>query len=810
MMRRILGWALMALLTAIAGCGGGGSSDGDGGTCMLCGSGGSGSSSTTVADLRFTLSATNIANKAPEAVTVKVTAVNSLNQTISDVSVVLTADSGGVVTSESAATDSAGVLTATLGMGSNATPRTITLTAVSGSVTRTTTIAVVDSVSGGSASMSIALSSETVTASQPATVTVTLHDANGAVVPNTVVNFSTLAGLGSFSASSALTNTSGVASVALYPVKSSASGADYVQASATVNGTALTATAGFQITSTSVTIQSFTSDLGGNALSAYGQANLTVSLSGVPIGTPVALSINSLCANKNKSTITPTTVSTSNGVATFTYKDVQCGATDTADTVTVSITGTSTSATLSLPLTSPTASSLGFDSASPQVIYLKGSGFVETSTVTFVVRDQAGNALPNQSVDMVPTTIAGGLTMDGGTTQVTKLSDSDGKVTVRINSGTVPTPVRVKATLQGTNISTVSSNLSIAVGLPSQLNFSLSQGTINIEGMNFDGTANTYTIIASDRLGNPVPAGTTVNMVAEAGQVAPQVFTTVTNGLGGATANFQSSEPRPADGRVTVLAYALGEESFLDTNGNNVYNAGEDFQDLGDIFLSRKFSVTYNPAQSDQYISLDKAGGAACAAHSSFLLDLNASIPSVAGTTCDGVWGKTYVRRSIETVFSTSASRMLWFRDGAGSMGNVSNGIKLDSNCRKFTITTSDDGFSTSSGDYFLLGRGAVYNVPINGLLTFLVADANNNRLNPMPAGTTITAAGTKGLGVAVVGTPVPSTASPSAASLSYLFDGASSGTVTVQTTSPKGVTTAYVFDLTTSSTPPSGAACTQ
>ena len=55
---------------------------------------------------------------------------------------------------------------------------------------------------------------------------------------------------------------------------------------------------------------------------------------------------------------------------------------------------------------------------------------------------------------------------------------------------------------------------------------------------------------------------------------------------------LRSSNPRPNEelhgltkGRVTILAYALGEEDFLDANGNNVYDANESFVDKSpDIF----------------------------------------------------------------------------------------------------------------------------------------------------------------------------------------------------------------------------------
>ena len=809
MMRCILGWALAVSVLLLTACGGGG---GNAGSCLLCGGDGGGSTNTgnAATDLRVDLSALTMANQLPQPITVTVTAVNASNQIVPNAPVVVTANNGGVVTTTAATTDSSGVLTATVGMGSDSTPRTITITATSGTIAKTASVSVVTGASGGTATMNVGLSSQTVTANAPATVSVTLLDANGIAVPSTVVGFSTVAGLGTFSSTTALTNAQGVASVALYPVSSTASGADNVQATATVNGTALTKTAGFQITATAVSISSFTSDLAiGGSLSAYGQANLTVNLSGITAGTPVALSVLSQCANKNKASITPATVTTSTGIASFTFKDAGCGATDLSDTITVSVTGTATSKALPIPLTSPAVSSLGFVAATPPTIFLKASGFAETSTVTFVVKDQAGNPLPNQSVDLTPTTTVGGLTMDGGTAKVTKLSDSNGEVTVRINSGTIPTPVRVTAVLTGTSITTVSSNLSVAVGLPSQLNFSLSQKTINIEGMNIDGTLNTYTVITSDRMGNPVPDGTTINFIAEGGQIQSQNFTKLANGLTSASAQFQSSEPRPADGRVTVVAYAQGEESFLDANGDNIWSSTEDYQDLGNVFLSRYFSVTYNSAQNDQYIGALTTG--TCHMPASNLLALDASIPSVTGV-CDSTWGKAYVRRAVETVLSTSDSRLLWYRQVTGGVQSTGSALLDTAGCSRFSIVTSNDGWSQSSTDYYLMSGSTLYNLPAKGgAVNFLVADTNTNRLNPMPAGTVITATGTSGISPTVGGgSPVANTSSATAAVIGIDFgDTTFSGTVFVTTRSPGGLGTTHAFGVSRATAPPSGSACT-
>jgi len=482
------------------------------------------------------------------------------------------------------------------------------------------------------------------------------------------------------------------------------------------------------------------------------------------------------------------------------------------------VTGTSATATLNLGLTSPAVSSITFVSATFSTIYLKGSGLNETSEITFQVRDTAGNGLPNQNVRLEPTTLTGGLTLDGGATAVTKLSDSSGNVLVRINSGTVPTPVRVKASLVAdASIATVSSNLSIAIGLPSQLNFSLSQQTINIEGYNVDGIPNTYNIIASDRLGNQVPDGTAINFIVEGGQVEAVKFTASAGGLSRASANFITSEPRPLDGRVTVLAYALGEESFLDVNGNNAFDSTEDFQDLGNIFLDRLFDDYYDKAL-DQFISLSISGSATCKTPSSTLLALNKSIPSIVRTrssegvdTCDTQWGKAYVRRATETVFATSSAWPVW-NSKPGSYytagGNAECKRKDQTDTTKDLIVGYVRGQDVRKAFYSLGGR--LYDVSRSGVLSFLVADANPVRLNPMAAGTTISVSATTGLTVRVDGgSPVPNTSEASFASVGYtLANGTNSGTINITFSSPGGLKTVWSQFISTDAAPGTAVPC--
>ncbi len=648
----------------------------------------------------------------------------------------------------------------------------------------------------GGPSIALALSSTTVTGANPATVTATVKDGTGAGVAGQVVEFRTVGGLGRFSSTSALTDPNGNASVSLQPATTATTGADQVVATTTVNATNVTATAGFQLTATQVTIASFTSDV--TTLAAYGQANLTVILGGTAAGTPVNVALSSGCVTAVKATLTPLNVSTTTGSASFTYRDAGCGAINTADTLQASITGTAVTASLSLPLTSPTVSSITFASAVPTAIYLKGSGLNETSQVTFQVRDAAGNGLANQAVTLSLVTAAGGVTLDGGTVPVSKVSDSLGNVLVRINSGTVPTSVRVRATLIASNISTVSSSLAVAVGLPSQLNFSLSQLTRNIEGYDRDGTTNSYTIIASDRSGNPVPDGTSINFVTEGGQIGAIQFTqTGGTGLSSATTNFASSQPRPTDGRITVLAYSLGEKSFLDANGDNVYETGESLQDLGDVYLSRSFTQIYDP-NLDQYISLTipgvPSGTSACVAPASPVLTLDKSIPSVPNT-CTGLAGQAYVRRAVETVFSTSTARPLW-----ASKPTIQY-VTTGSTCPKVTLQDLDpadpSGNSLASSDYYRFGVAGLYGLGPLGSVSFYASDANPVRLNPMAAGTQISVNASAGITVSVAGgTPVPNTSYASFATINYQFITASSGTMTVTFTSPSLLATSFTIPI--------------
>ena len=211
----------------------------------------------------------------------------------------------------------------------------------------------------------------------------------GAAVAGEVVTFTVVRGLAKTNVATALTDANGRAVVVLSPTSSTTAGADEVSAAASYAGTTLQSTKGFQIQATNVTLTAFTSAVA--ALGAYGQTTLTVGISGAAVGSPVNISVTSSCVSQGKATLSPATFIATTATVALQYKDNGCGALQTEDKLQASIVGGSGSVSLTLPVATPTASSLAFISASPEVIYIKGSGFTETSTLTFEVRDGAGN-----------------------------------------------------------------------------------------------------------------------------------------------------------------------------------------------------------------------------------------------------------------------------------------------------------------------------------------------------------------------------------------------------------------------------------
>ena len=446
---------------------------------------------------------------------------------------------------------------------------------------------------------------------------------NGQVVEGEIVQFSVdqsvaLVSLDPVSGSQ-LTSAQGTASVTVSSLGAS-TGAGRIKAEASIGGVAVTGAANF-FASGSVGTQPATLtlsglEIGSASVSAYGTTGVRVRVlqNGSPYTSAVTVNFTSSCA-AGKATVTSSAQTQPDGYAVATFVDNGCAQTaDSTVTITASIGSDSKSGATTVK--SPTSGSLRFVSAVPsdKSITLRGqggNGRQENATLTFQLVDVSGNGVGNADLCFDATTYAGELNLDGflpsnlpslpgsstlcgsdalSVVRYVKRTGADGKVSIQINSGTVPTPVRVRARALYPAVATVpletfSDTLSISTGLPLQRSFSLSVDKANIDGGNFDGEVAKLTIRLADQFSNPVPDGTVVNFVASGGAVC-----TADNGScktlnGACSCDFVSQARRPQDKRVVVTAYAVGLEDFDDSNGDNKYTAGESFSDLGDAFV---------------------------------------------------------------------------------------------------------------------------------------------------------------------------------------------------------------------------------
>lgn len=288
----------------------------------------------------------------------------------------------------------------------------------------------------------------------------------------------------------------------------------------------------------------------------------------------ISINFSSNCVVSGLASLTET-LSTVNGQVSNTFIDSGCGGNSgTTDQITATVTlsdATVIQAIASLEVMPVAIGSISFsDLTSHQIVMFDTSDNTNnaTTTATFVVKSDSDIPISGQEVSFSLTTEAGSLSLN----KTIATSNSDGEVKVTLTAGTAPTLVRVIASVAGLNGETITSQsdqISVTTGLPTQRAFSLATDTYNPEGWSFDGEVASLTARLSDTFGNPVPDGTAILFSAEGGQIESQCLTSE----GACSVTWTSANPRPDDGRVTIVAYAIGHESFIDSNGNNVFDA---------------------------------------------------------------------------------------------------------------------------------------------------------------------------------------------------------------------------------------------
>ena len=497
--------------------------------------------------------------------------------------------------------------------------------------------------------------------------------------------------------SSQLTDSSGIATIKVTRASATVGGAGTLTGAASILGsntsgtpvtTVVTGAVDYSVGAVvgAATLSLDTFEVGAASLAAYGTRQISVrAMLGASVAPSVQVSFSSSCGQLSPATA-PTN-SSGTATASFTATDVAgtvvstlgCGG-KTVD-ISVSAVGAST-VSKSLTVTEAPETNLSFvvpTDASKSRIYLANSGGATQAMVQFLLSNARGEALPGKDVLVSLKTVNDGNTPKatfgtvGNVAPVTLTTDSLGKISVPVFSGTVPTNVLVNAALKSnSSIQTNSSVVVIASGRPVQSRVSLVPAKHAIRGFNFDGETTTITMSLADRQGNPVPDGTAVNFVTKAGvMIPPTCVTGAVPGDSQCTVTIRTQNPRPfavggtKNGYVSILAYTAGEEDFTDGNFNNVYDAGDSFSlinnDLGTAYRDDLATANVSPGsfklKSDGTPSLIPSWDGTMYEHQ--LGEFAVPRAAEAGGTTplpnqgDGVWGAADVRGQVVIVFST-------------------------------------------------------------------------------------------------------------------------------------------------------------
>lgn len=309
-------------------------------------------------------------------------------------------------------------------------------------------------------------------------------------------------------------------------------------------------------------------------ISAGGSVGLNVSLVDADdkrVTEAYSVAFTSNCVTAQQALLN-TDISTVNGEASSTYTDDGCASTSgNKDQVTVTVvTADSTLiATQEISIRPEAIGGISFSSSIPVSIELQSSSGVNPSqsTVTFIISNERAVPLANQIVEFSLTTEIGGLRLGN----VSDVSDVNGEVSVEVFAGDIPISVRVNASVRVANgdlVTTQSDAIAVTTGLPNQQSFSIAPDTLNVEAGDFDGVTVNLIARLSDTFNNPVPDNTVVNFTTEGGVVESSCLTSA----GFCAVTWTSTQPRPSNARVTVLATAIGHETLFDSNGNNIFD----------------------------------------------------------------------------------------------------------------------------------------------------------------------------------------------------------------------------------------------
>lgn len=412
-----------------------------------------------------------------------------------------------------------------------------------------------------------------------------------------------------------LTDSAGKASIVVKPKNAQSNGAYTITTTAAYEALSVSKSQNFSLTATNVKISELTLDK--TKLESGEQANVTIKVTDDK-GKEAPNTLVNLTASCGQ--IPTQMMSDNTGMVQVVYKAINADKTLCSGSVVINATTATgnSSQSANLTVTKLPANAISYSTTDEITLGTGDSGNLDPNQVKqleFTV--YANNAV--QSGQEVVISLEKGSPADlsfgtqGNRDPITLKSDENGKVAVSIFPGRTPGPVVLKAALASKpGVYALSKNVKVQGSRPSQAGMSLSWEK-NVLDWTKDGDAAILAVRQRDKFGNNVPDGTVVNFVAEGGKITPSC--TTVNGTCGVT--FTTQNPRPADGRVSILAYLEGEKDYIDSNNNNQWDSGESLvYNIGDTFRDDNENGTLDAGEFSY--KQTQAGTSACKPTGSF------------------------------------------------------------------------------------------------------------------------------------------------------------------------------------------------
>ena len=429
-----------------------------------------------------------------------------------------------------------------------------------------------------------------------ATAKITVSDSKGQGVSGALVTFNGEGVKFGTTNGAVLTNAEGVATTSVVPLSPNDTSSYSLSATAKYEDTtATTAEYNYSLQSVDIALMNFLT--GENVLESGASTVVTLQTKDTSTGlfqNDVTVNFSATCGSFEPASV----ISANQGNITSTYKAIDSNGNlcENKQTITaVTANNTSSAQSIEVNIKAIKASNIIYATTESVTLGAKNSGSSSSGQIEFIVYSN-GVPAANQEVilDLIKSPIDFNFISQGNRDSGILKSNSSGKVTINLYPGNIPGPVEIQATLKADEtISASAKNIAVATGRPTQkgITLALEKNVLADNAIDTSGVS----VYLTDRQGNFVPNGTVVSFVAEGGTITPNCATVE----GNCSVTFTSQNPRPVNGRVSVIAYVEGDKAYSDLNGDNVYTAGIDslLDNIGNFFRDDNEDLKYNPGE---------------------------------------------------------------------------------------------------------------------------------------------------------------------------------------------------------------------